>query len=164
VAFHPPRSLATPIVMVCAGTGLAPFRGFLQDRAMAAQEQGATPARALLFFGCDSPDVDYLYRDELTQWSEQGIVSVHPAYSAAPTDGVAFVQDRLWADRAEVIELVGQGAVFFVCGDGRYMALAVHETCTRIYTEATGATPQQADAWMTEMEREHGRYVADVFT
>ncbi len=164
IAFHPPQSLSTPIVMVCAGTGLAPFRGFLQDRALAAQEQAVTPAPALLFFGCDHPDVDYLYRDELAAWSEQGIVSVRPAFSAAPTGGATFVQDRLWADRAEVIALVRQDAVFFVCGDGRRMAPAVHDTCTRIFIEATGATPERADAWMTEMEREHGRYVADVFT
>jgi cytochrome P450 / NADPH-cytochrome P450 reductase len=90
-------------------------------------------------------------------------VAVRPVFSVAPTDGVVFMQDRLWADRAEVIELVGQGAVFFVCGDGRHMAPAVHDACARIYTEATGATQEQADAWMTEMERERGRYVADVF-
>jgi cytochrome P450/NADPH-cytochrome P450 reductase len=163
VAFHPPASLDTPLVMVCAGTGIAPFHGFLQDRALAAQEQGVTPAPALLFFGCDHPDVDYLYRDELAAWSEQGIVSVRPAFSAAPVEGATFVQDRLWADRTDVIDLVIHGAVFFVCGDGTRMAPAVYDTCTRIYTEATGATPEQADHWLTEMQRERGRYVADVF-
>lgn len=162
VAFRPP-ALDTPVVMVCAGTGLAPFHGFLQDRALAAREEGTTPAPALLFFGCDHPDVDYLYRDELAEWTEQGIVSVRPAFSAAPADGVTYVQDRLWADRADVIDLVTRGAVFFVCGDGRRMAPAVYDTCARIYAEATGSTPEQADTWLTQMQREHGRYVADVF-
>ncbi|MEV1286588.1 cytochrome P450 [Micromonospora sp. NPDC049679] len=163
VAFHPPQSLTTPIVMVCAGSGIAPFRGFLQDRALQAQAQNTTPARTLLFFGCDHPDVDYLYRDELAAWAEQGVVEVRPAFSAAPVDGVTYVQDRLWADRADIIDLVQEGAQFYVCGDGRHMAPAVHETCARIYSEATGASAEQADAWMTEMELEHGRYVADVF-
>lgn len=163
VAFHPPQSLATPVVMVCAGTGIAPFRGFLQDRALAAQEQGVTPAPALLFFGCDQPDVDFLYRDELDEWAEQGLVAVRPAFSVTPADGVTFVQDRLWADRAEVIDLVRAGAIFFVCGDGQRMAPAVYDTCTRIYIEATGATAERADAWMIEMQREHSRYVADVY-
>jgi cytochrome P450/NADPH-cytochrome P450 reductase len=163
VAFHPPESLSTPVVMVCAGSGLAPFRGFLQDRALQAQEEGIRPAPALLFFGCDHPDVDYLYRDELAAWSAQGVVDVRPAFSGAPADDVTYVQDRLWADRAEVIELVRQGAVFFVCGDGRFMAPAVHDTCVRIYSEATGSTIEQAEAWMTEMELERARYVADVF-
>ena len=163
VAFHPPESLATPIVMACAGTGLAPFRGFLQDRALRAQFEDVTPAPALLFFGCDAPDVDYLYRDELAAWAEAGIVEVHPAFSAAPADGVTFVQDRVWADRARVIELVKQGATFYVCGDGRRMAPAVFDTCARIYADATGADEQQAEKWLTTMQRDHARYVADIF-
>ncbi len=154
VGFRPPQSLAAPLVMACAGTGIAPFRGFLQDRAQQAQEQDTAPAPALLFFGCDHPDVDYLYRDELAAWAEQGIVEMRPAYSAAPQDGQTFVQDRLWADRADVIDLVRQGAVFYVCGDGRLMAPAVYDTCTRIYREATGATAEQADTWLAEMQRE----------
>lgn len=163
IAFHPPRSLTTPMVMVCAGTGLAPFRGFLQDRALQAQDEGVTPAPALLFFGCHHPDVDYLYRDELAAWSAAGVVDVRPAFSAAPADGVRYVQDRLWADRAGVVDLVRQGAIFYVCGDGRYMAPAVHDTCTRIYIEATGAGRAEAEDWMTRMQRDHGRYLTDVF-
>ncbi|WP_037062825.1 bifunctional cytochrome P450/NADPH--P450 reductase [Pseudonocardia acaciae] len=163
VAFRPPRSLATPLVMVCAGTGLAPFRGFLQDRALRAQEEGVAPAPALLFFGCDHPEVDYLYRSELDEWAKAGIAELHPAFSAAPADGVRFVQDRLWADRARVVDLVRQGATFYVCGDGRRMAPAVYDTCVRIYSEATGADQAEADAWLTEMQREHARYVTDVF-
>ena len=163
VAFAPPQSLATPLIMVCAGSGIAPFRGFLQDRALAAEEQGITPAPALLYFGCDSPEVDFLYRDELDFWARQGVVEVRPTFSEAPQDGIRFVQERLWKERAEIVSMVDQGAVFFVCGDGRTMAPAVHETCAKIYSEATGASPAEADEWMTEMEREHGRYVADVF-
>jgi cytochrome P450/NADPH-cytochrome P450 reductase len=163
VAFHPPESLSTPVVMVCAGSGIAPFRGFLQDRALRAQEEGVAPAPALLFFGCDAPGVDHLYRDELDGWSGEGIVEVHPAYSQEPAGGVRFVQDRLWADRARVVELVQQGATFFVCGDGERMAPAVHDTCLRIYREATGAGAEAAEAWLSAMQREHGRYVTDVF-
>ncbi|WP_243790306.1 bifunctional cytochrome P450/NADPH--P450 reductase [Saccharopolyspora gloriosae] len=163
VAFHPPESLETPLILACAGSGIAPFRGFLQDRALAAAEQGVTPAPALLFFGCHGPESDHLYRDELAAWAAAGVVDVRTAYSAEPADGVRYVQDRLWADRAEVIDLVERGATVFVCGDGQRMAPAVHRTCTRIYEEATGATPEQAEQWMTAMERDHARYVADVF-
>lgn len=164
VAFHPPESLATPLIMVCAGTGIAPFRGFLQDRAFRseqARDQALAPA--LLFFGCDHPDVDYLYKDELAQWEQSGIVSIRPAFTFAPEIGGKFVQDRLWQDRDDVIELVKQGATFYLCGDGRKMAPAVHETCVRIYEEATGAAREEAEKWMIEMERTHGRYAADVF-
>ena len=167
IAFAPPQDLATPMVMVCAGTGLAPFRGFVQDRALRAQAQGVTPAPALLFFGCDAPGVDDLYADEFDAWADQGIVDVRRAYSAAPQEGhdgpLRFVQDRLWADRADVADLVRAGATLYVCGDGQRMAPAVHDTCVRMYAEATGASSQDAAAWVEEMERDHGRYVSDVF-
>jgi cytochrome P450/NADPH-cytochrome P450 reductase len=164
VAFHPPESLATPIIMVCAGTGIAPFRGFIQDRALRAiQAEGQVIGAALLFFGCSHPDVDFLYQGELADWEQQGVVSVRPAFSAQSPGDIKYVQDRLWQDRADVVELMKQGAVFYVCGDGRRMAPAVYETCIRIYRQATNATPEEAEQWMTEMERTHGRYVADVF-
>jgi cytochrome P450/NADPH-cytochrome P450 reductase len=165
VAFHPPESLDTPLVMVCAGSGLAPFRGFLQDRALQAEEQGVRPAPALLFFGCDRPDVDYLYRDELAAWTEQGIVDVRTAFSAAPVDGATYVQDRLWADRHDVAKLTrDRGATFYVCGDGQHMAPAVWDTCVHMYREGSGADETTAEAWLTQMQREHSRYVADVFS
>lgn len=167
VDFAPPADLSTPMVMVCAGTGLAPFRGFIQDRALRAQADGVTPAPALLFFGCDGPDIDYLYRDELQEWSRQGVVDVRPAFSAEPEDGpdgpMRFVQDRLWADRADVADLVRAGAQFYVCGEGQRMAPAVHETCVRMYAQAAGVSAEQALEWVESMEREHGRYVSDVF-
>lgn len=167
VSFQPPADLSTPMVMACAGTGLAPFRGFIQDRALRAQAEGVTPAKALLFFGCDSPDIDLLYADELDAWQEQGIVDVRPAFSATPEEGpegpIRYVQDRMWADRTDVEELVRQGATVFVCGDGRRMAPAVHDVCVRMYASAMHASLDEAEEWMNTMEREHGRYVADVF-
>ena len=160
--FHPPLKAETPMVMVCAGTGLAPFRGFLQERAaQAAGGQAVGPS--LLFFGCDHPNVDHLYRDELQAWEDAGIVSVRPAYFKAPKDGITFVQHRLWQDRAEVSALFRQGANVYVCGDGKRMAPAVRETFVQIYQEAVGVTAEAADMWMDQIERDSGRYVADVF-
>lgn len=164
VAFHPPESLATPLIMVCAGTGIAPFRGFLQDRALrVAEADGQKIGPTVLFFGCDHPPVNFLYKDELDQWEREGLVSVRPAFSHQPELGGKYVQDRLWRDRADVVELVKQGAKFYVCGDGHHMAPAVHDACLHIYQEATGATLEEAEQWLTEMERTQARYVADVF-
>lgn len=160
--FHPPSSPETPMVMVCAGTGLAPFRGFLQERAVQAQS-GRSVGPSLLFFGCDHPDVDFLYRDELAAWEAAGVVSVRPAFFKAPQDDVSFVQHRVWQDRADVADLFRKGAHVYVCGDGRHMAPAVRETFLRIYREAVDATAEQAEAWMDKIERETGRYVSDVF-
>ncbi len=163
-AFHPPQSLDVPLIMVCAGTGLAPFRGFVQDRALRAEAEGTTPASSLLFFGCRAPDTDFLYQAELASWADQANVGLRPVFSAEPEDGRKYVQDRLWADRADVVELVKQGAIVYVCGDGKNMGPQVRDTCGRIYREATGASVADADAWMDELERTHGRYVADIFT
>jgi len=149
--------------MVAAGSGIVPFRGFPQDRALSAAEDSVTPAPALLFFGCDHSDLDLLYHDELTEWERTGIVSLRPAFSSQPHDAVHLVQDRLWADRSDVVDLVRNGAIFYVCGDGRRMAPAVYDTCKRIYQEATGASPDEAGSWIADMQRNRGRYVADVF-
>lgn len=67
-------------------------------------------------------------------------------------------------DRDEAVELVrDRGAIFFVCGDGRRMASAVHDTCARIYQEAAGVSAEEADAWLDDVRRNHTRYVTDVF-
>ncbi len=65
--------------------------------------------------------------------------------------------DRLWRDRADLVELVKPGAIVFVCGDGRPMAPAAHDACVRIYQQATGEPRKSAEQWTTEMERAQGR-------
>ena len=160
--FHPPTDPRTPIVMICAGSGIAPFRGFLQDRA--AQEAGGREVGpALLFFGADHPDVDYLYRDEFAAWANDGIVEVLPAFSARPDGDVRFVQHRVWAERERIAEVFRKDAIVYVCGDGQRMAPAVRETLVRIYREKAGASDVDAQKWADVIEHERGRYVSDVF-
>jgi cytochrome P450/NADPH-cytochrome P450 reductase len=118
---------------------------------------------ALLFYGCDHPDVDFLYRDELAAWEAAGVVSVRPAFFKQPDGDVMFVQHRVWKDRADLARLFQQGAHVYVCGDGRRMAPAVRETFVRIYQDAVGVTSEAAEAWVDRIERETGRYVSDVF-
>jgi cytochrome P450/NADPH-cytochrome P450 reductase len=160
--FHPPADPKTPIVMICAGSGVAPFRGFLQDRVV--QKQGGQEVGpALLFFGTNHPEVDYLYREEFGRWQQAGVVDLLPAFAQKPDGEVTFVQHRVWAERARVGELFRQGGTVYVCGDGRYMAPAVRETLIRIYQEASGASSEEAQHWADVIEHEHGRYVSDVF-
>ena len=162
VAFHPPASPETPIIMACAGTGVAPFHGFLQERALQ-KEHGQKVGPALLFYGCDAPDVDFLYRDELRAWEAEGVVSVRPAFSHQPEAEAKYVQDRLWLERHEVERWFRQNAHIYVCGDGKRMAPAVRETFVRIYGEAEHVSLDEANAWADELERTSTRYVADVF-
>jgi len=160
--FRPPADPATPMILICAGSGIAPFRGFLQERAEILAS-GQPVGRSLLYFGTNDPDVDYLYRVELEGWEQQGIVSLRPVFTLKPENGQRFVQDRLWAERSEVKQAFRDGAIVFVCGDGLRMAPAVRQTLIDIYREETGDTEGAAEAWADAMERDHGRYVADVF-
>jgi cytochrome P450/NADPH-cytochrome P450 reductase len=150
------------MIMIGAGTGLAPFRGFIQERALRLVASGEAASPVLLFFGCDHPNVDYLYRDELARWQEAGVVEVYPAFSRAVVGETTFVQHRLWRERARVYQLIKRGAYVFVCGDGVRMAPAVRETLVRIHQEANGSDVAESERWLGALERE-GRYVADLF-
>ena len=160
--FHPPASNQTPMVMICAGTGLAPFRGFLQERALR-KASGEQTGEALLFFGCDHPDVDFLYKDELMAWEREGVVTLLPAFTFQPDGDVQFVQHRLWKERARVTALLQQGAIVFLCGEGQKMAPAVRQTLAQIHQEATHCSDAEAKDFVDAQERE-GRFVSDVFT
>jgi cytochrome P450/NADPH-cytochrome P450 reductase len=118
---------------------------------------------ALLFFGCDHPDVDFLYRSELEAWERAGVVSVYPAFSQAPKDDVAFVQHRLWKEKADVGALLAKGAHVYVCGDGRAMEPAVRETLGRIWTATAAAPAGGAEGTAGGSWESLGRYHADIF-
>lgn len=161
--FQPPKDTATPIVLICAGSGIAPFRGFLQERAIQ-KSDGKNVGPALLLFGVGHPDVDFLYRDELAAWERDGVVTVLPAFSAQPDGDVKFVQHRVWSERARIAKLFQEGATVFVCGDGKQMAPAVRDTLIKTYRETAGVSEDEAQAWADVIEREQGRYVSDVFS
>ncbi|MFF5475827.1 cytochrome P450 [Streptomyces sp. NPDC012935] len=151
-----------PVVMVAAGTGLAPFRGAVADRT-AALAAGAELPPAVCYFGCDAPDADYLHAEELRAAEAAGAVSLRPAFSAAPQGGVAFVQHRIAAEADEVWELLGAGARVYVCGDGSRMAPGVREAFRTLYRERTpGAGDTAAGQWLDGLVAD-GRYVEDVY-
>ncbi|MFJ7906553.1 bifunctional cytochrome P450/NADPH--P450 reductase [Kitasatospora sp. NPDC096204] len=152
----------TPVVMIAAGTGLAPFRGAVADR-RALLAEGAALDPALLYFGCDDEAADYLHRGELEAAERAGAVSLRPVFSERPRDGRRFVQDRIAAEAAEVWELLEAGAEVYVCGDGARMAPGVREAFRALYRERTpGADEQRAQAWLQGLI-EAGRYVEDVY-
>lgn len=134
-AFHLPSNPNTPIICVAAGAGLAPFRGFIQERATQIAG-GRELASALLFFGCRHPDTDNLYSSEFAKWEEIGPVDVRRAYSQKPevSNGCKHVQDRLWADRKDVVEMWEKGGKCFVCGS-REVGEAVKNVSIKIMME-----------------------------
>jgi cytochrome P450 / NADPH-cytochrome P450 reductase len=156
-SFRLPPDPEVPVILVSAGTGVAPFRGVVLDR-MHTGERGPL----LSYFGCDHPDVDYLHRAEMEAAQAAGAVSMRPAFSQAPENGVTFVQDRIAAEGAEVWDLLERGGRVYVCGDGRRMAPAVREAFLDLYRKHTGGDERQAALWLTGMQ-ESDRYVEDVW-
>ncbi|KAI9815970.1 MAG: hypothetical protein M1827_001962 [Pycnora praestabilis] len=166
-AFHPPLdSENIPLVMICAGTGIAPFRGFVQERAQQI-EAGRKLATALLFIGCHSPTIDKLYSDEFSQWEKLGAVKTRYAYSRKPEDskGCRYVQERLWEDREEVVELFNQGARIYVCGSSA-VGTGVQDMTKKMYKQANEQagkmkTDEEIEKWFVGIKNE--RYASDVF-
>jgi cytochrome P450/NADPH-cytochrome P450 reductase len=149
-----------PIIMIGPGTGLAPFRGFLQERA-ALKAKGVTLGPSLLFFGCRRPDQDYLYADELEAFAESGITELFTAFSRG--DGPkTYVQHVLSQQKDKVFDLIEQGAVIFVCGDGSRMEPDVKATLVTIYCECTGADAAAGQRWIDDLGVTN-RYVLDVW-
>ncbi|MEV6686560.1 cytochrome P450 [Streptomyces sp. NPDC051130] len=160
-AFRIPHDERTPVIMVGAGTGLAPFRGAIADR-RALRASGAELAPALCYFGCDHPDVDYLHRAELEDAEREGAVSMRPAFSLAPEGEVRFVQHRIEAEGEEVWRLTEAGARIHVCGDGSRMAPGVREAFRQLYVRFSGKDGSTASEWLRGLVAD-GRYVEDVY-
>ena len=152
------------VILVSAGTGVAPFCGFLGDR-LAAKQADEPFSSALCFFGVRDPDVDYIFRDEFEEGERQGIVRMRPAFSRASQDGVRYVQDRIAADADDVWELLGDPAKnthVFVCGDGGRMAPAVRAAFRDIYRARTGSDDAAAKDWLEGLVASD-HYVEDVW-
>lgn len=164
-AFRAGADPSRNVILVSAGTGVAPFRGFVGDR-LAALDAGEPFAPALCFFGIRHPEVDYLFREEFEAAERSGVVQMRPAFSRASENGVKYVQDRIAADADDIWDLLGDPAKqthVYVCGDGGKMAPAVRDAFLHIYREHTGADEPQARDWLIELV-EADRYVEDVWT
>ncbi|KAM5372105.1 hypothetical protein ACJZ2D_007638 [Fusarium nematophilum] len=162
VAFHLPLTPeTTPLILIAAGAGVGPFRGFIEERAeqLAA---GRNLAPALLFFGCRG-EADDLYREEFDVWEKQGAVVVKRAYSRETSEeskGCKYVQHRLVRDKDELGRLWKLGAKLYVCG-GREMGNAVEETCVGILREVEGMDEEGAKRFVEKIRNE--RFATDVF-
>ena len=160
IPFKPPENPHIPMIMIGAGTGVAPFRGFLQERA-AQRAQGVPVARSLLFFGCRRPDSDVLYADELRRFEEMGVVRVENAFSRADTQ-CRYVQDAILDCADEVWKLLQEDAVVMVCGNANTMAPPTRSALQQIFREHTGTSESDAAAWFAGL-RSADRFLEDIW-
>jgi cytochrome P450/NADPH-cytochrome P450 reductase len=159
--FRLPPDATVPLIMVGAGTGLAPYRGFLQER-LAMMRGGNHVGPSLLFFGCRHPDHDFLYADELHEFESSGITRMYPAFSRHEGCPKTWVQDRILQEQDKVWAMLQAGATIYVCGDSNRMAPAVRQAFGAVYRNKTGATSEEAERWLTELATGQ-RYLVDVW-
>ncbi|MCY8174102.1 bifunctional cytochrome P450/NADPH--P450 reductase CypB, partial [Bacillus inaquosorum] len=160
--FQVPDDPETPMIMVGPGTGIAPFRGFIQARSVLKKE-GNTLGEALLYFGCRRPDHDDLYREELDQAEQDGLVTVRRCYSRVENESKEYVQHLLKLDAQKLISLIEKGAHIYVCGDGSRMAPEVENTLRLAYEAEKGANQEESAEWLMNLQNQK-RYVKDVWS
>uniref|UniRef100_A0AC34Q6H4 NADPH--cytochrome P450 reductase n=1 Tax=Panagrolaimus sp. JU765 TaxID=591449 RepID=A0AC34Q6H4_9BILA len=151
-----------PVIMIGPGTGFAPFRGFLQERAWQ-KEQGKEVGDMILFFGCRHPEHDYIYQNEIEKYVEdQVLTDLYVAFSRYQENKI-YVQHLMWEQKDRVWELLQNNANIYVCGDARNMARDVQNTFLRIFREVGGMDVDAAQKYFKELERQR-RYQADVWS
>ena len=155
--FRVPADMARDIIMVGPGTGVAPFRGFLQER----EATGAT-GRNWLFYGGRSLYHDFLYQLEWQQaLKRKSLHRVDVAFSRDQQQKI-YVQQRLKENGKELFNWLSNGASFYVCGDATSMAPDVHAALLDIVREQGGMDADDAQAWVAELTAD-GRYLRDVY-
>ncbi|KAI7855760.1 NADPH-dependent cytochrome P450 oxidoreductase [Circinella umbellata] len=161
--FKLPRNPNVPVIMVGPGTGVAPFRGFVHERA-AQKAEGKPVGPTLLFFGCRNSEQDYLYKEEWPGLFETlGEESRMITAFSRETDKKVYVQHRLQENGKEVWELLKKNGTIFVCGDAKNMARDVNQTFVNFAIEFGGLTEEKAHDYVKNL-RNSGRYQEDVWS
>jgi len=155
--FRLPEDPDRPLIMIGPGTGIAPFRAFLQHRAAS----GANGPN-WLFFGNPSRSCDFLYEDELAAWLRQGVLQrLDLAFSRDQPEKI-YVQQRMREQAAELFAWLERGAAIYVCGDARHMAEDVQTTLLALIAEQGGLDSGAARQYLVKM-RQDKRYQRDVY-
>ncbi len=155
--FKLPENPETPIIMVGPGTGVAPFRAFMQER----EEAGAT-GKSWMFFGDQHFVTDFLYQTEWQKWIKDGVLTNMDVAFSRDSEEKVYVQHRLLEHRKELFEWIEEGATFYVCGDEKHMARDVHETLLSIMETEGNMSREKAEDYLAKMQQQK-RYQRDVY-
>ncbi len=158
-SFVLPEDGSTDVIMVGPGTGIAPFRAFLQQR-----EIDGASGRNWLFFGDWTEEGEYLYREEMEAWRDSGFIDRHDlAWSRAGSEKV-YVQHLMKQNGEQIWNWIDGGGYFYVCGDKNYMARDVHTTLIEICSEFGGMSEDEAKEFVeTGLMKTEKRYLRDVY-
>ncbi len=155
--FHPPSDDTKPLIMIGPGTGIAPFRAFLEER----EALGAT-GKNWLFFGDQHKARDYLYRDQIERWHAGGLLTnLSLAWSRDGAEKV-YVQTLLEENAAEVFAWLEEGAAIYICGDASRMAADVEAALLRVISDGLGSDADGAEKYLNTLAADR-RYQRDVY-
>jgi sulfite reductase [NADPH] flavoprotein, alpha-component len=155
--FKLPKDPETPIIMVGPGTGVAPFRSFMQER----EETGAE-GKAWMFFGDQRFVTDFLYQTEWQNWLKDGVLTKMDVAFSRDTEEKVYVQHRMLEHSAELFEWLQEGAAVYICGDEKHMAHDVHHTLLEIIEKEGNMSREEAEAYLADMQQQK-RYQRDVY-
>merc|ERR1719510_1807715 len=160
--FRLPNTPQTSIIMVGPGTGLAPFRGFIQERAWQ-KRKGKPIGETHLYFGCRHQEVDYIYRDELEQYEKDGVLTLHTAFSRDQSNKI-YVTHRIKENATDIWRLFEkEQAYFYICGEAKNMAKDVHNLILQIIKNTGNKSEEEAEAYLKRME-DQKRYSTDIWS
>ena len=147
----------TPVIFCGPGTGIAPFRSFLQER-----DATAAKGKAWLFFGEVSSRTDFFYEEEFNEYLKTGaLTKLTTAFSRDQPEKI-YVQHRITEAAAELYEWLEAGAIFYICGDASRMAVDVDQALHTVVEKAGGKTPEQAAEYIEQLRKDK-RYRRDVY-
>lgn len=155
--FKFPYDTETPVIMIGAGTGIAPYRAYLQERAYLNLK-----GEQWLIFGNQNYHHDFLYKDDLEQWLEEGVLSKLDLAFSRETENKIYVQHRIEENSAEFYKWIQAGATIYLCGNKDEMASGVHESLIKILIKEGNMDETEAEAYLTEMIKNQ-RYQRDVY-
>lgn len=155
--FKLPQDPDTPIIMIGPGTGIAPFRSFMQER----EEMGAN-GKSWLFFGDQHFVTDFLYQTEWQKWLKDGVLTKMDVAFSRDTEEKVYVQHQMKKQSKELFEWLEQGAYVYICGDEKHMAHDVHNTLLSIIQEEGAMSKEKAESYLANLQQQK-RYQRDVY-
>ncbi len=156
-SFRIPDNDDAPIIMVGPGTGLAPFRAFLEER-----DIRGSKGKNWLFFGDQTKEDDFIYKDEILKMKDSGLISKLDLAFSRDTDKKIYVQSKMYESGAKIFKWLEEGSYFYVCGDASRMAKDVESTLVHIIKEQLNSSEEKANEYLNNLKREK-RYLRDVY-